>query len=1201
MGAPNGPRARYQADVNSAVEKGIPNVVNISKIEGDGEFVFSYSHALLQSPQLLEIQMVPQEYASYPSGHFFLAFACNSDVPSTMSKPLDDFTATSMGMQVPEALTVLSRNLTAAIERGSANASIDGEDAVMTDVDDADGDGGFAEFGSDDEGEDFEDFEYDDDDIFGLGNNDARTHTIDLGKEITPEILDRIRRDFRSVRNSGFKLGRICGFDKPTQYSIVSISARVDTLCLSDETRQAWNIDLHDFIVLLVKFDGAYTTFEDAIDRPAENSNLNFRLRKCSKYRPSIQQAVKAFSSRSVVKPGLPKDNPVDAGLPSNDDESDLSLLSIGESIDTFMFKDFVPLLKLRKIHGCSWDGARKAYASLAKTTHMSEQNHQTDVKDDMESRRTIAEKDSENGNDHAKLPAFIAQDHLVSGKEISLPVVAAQFAMRYLIRCTDYCMVCHQRVDGNFEALKPYVCGDPLCLFQYMSLGFGPSIDHEIMNQPNVVDLLISFCYAGLQKRAQTFVKGRGLREYPTGLNLQVPNILLPQQVATDLATMDLPETQLEINGAVLLNPMAVQFDWNRSIVEMNKESDLGKIREGMWVAVVSPFGSAASVVHHGRIELIIGRSVTLCIASRHTLPPSAETDESALRPTENGAVLANMVLYDRSLDDLDDQGKAYSLTLLLAAMPSVESMRTYLAASSGRRLDKWDRLTPSASKLLRWIVASNRSYIVQVDGCSAEGDANLARDKERISGVNGWIQFRFAQGSPEKEMRFREEVNKVKKPQKTILAWHGSDIGNWHSIIRQGLDFKEVINGRAYGDGVYFGRDFNTSLGYSGRQYAPVGTASSYWPNSALKITGAVSLNEIVNKTDQYRCVNSFCLVVQHVHWIQCRYLFVKPTVDKGDTPPATTAKQTEVRLDAEFVQDPAYAATGPDLTNLFVPLVAIPTAQGDACEKPALSMLKYATGHSGHSDDEDAEDMEFLFPDDEDGAMTPKAQVQLDKTDFRPGTLDLATLPKLNPPSYATDRAQRTIGKEINKLQKVQSTVPLHELGWYIDFESITNMFHWIVELHSFDASLPLAKDMKKAGLTSIVLEFRFGRDFPLSPPFVRVIRPRFLPFLSGGGGHVTAGGAMCMELLTNSGWSPVSSLESVLLQVRMAMCSAEPAARLESTSRANRMDYGIGEAFDAYTRAASTHGWVVPEDLREATTAMMEAQPSASASS
>lgn len=150
----------------------------------------------------------------------------------------------------------------------------------------------------------------------------------------------------------------------------------------------------------------------------------------------------------------------------------------------------------------------------------------------------------------------------------------------------------------------------------------------------------------------------------------------------------------------------------------------------------------------------------------------------------------------------------------------------------------------------------------------------------------------------------------------------------------------------------------------------------------------------------------------------------------------------------------------------------------------------------------------------------------------------------------------------------------------------------MFQWIVELHSFEDSLPLAQDMQMAGVTSIVMEVRFGRDWPVSPPFVRIIRPRFLPFISGGGGHVTGGGAMCMELLTNSGWSPANSLESVFLQVRMALCNLEPRpARLENTHMLAKRghnegisDYGIHEAVEAYIRVANTHGWEVPKDFK-----------------
>jgi ubiquitin-conjugating enzyme E2 Q len=159
-------------------------------------------------------------------------------------------------------------------------------------------------------------------------------------------------------------------------------------------------------------------------------------------------------------------------------------------------------------------------------------------------------------------------------------------------------------------------------------------------------------------------------------------------------------------------------------------------------------------------------------------------------------------------------------------------------------------------------------------------------------------------------------------------------------------------------------------------------------------------------------------------------------------------------------------------------------------------------------------------------------------------------------------------------------------LHELGWYIDRETIQNVYQWIVELHSFDPDLPLSKDMKTAGIQSVVLEIRFGKEYPMSPPFVRVIRPRFLPFMQGGGGHVTAGGAMCMELLTNSGWSSASSIESVLLQVRMAISNLEPKpARLETPGKQQQWDYGVAEAMEAYTRACRLHGWAVPKDFKD----------------
>ncbi|KAL2160009.1 hypothetical protein VTH06DRAFT_1664 [Thermothelomyces fergusii] len=215
----------------------------------------------------------------------------------------------------------------------------------------------------------------------------------------------------------------------------------------------------------------------------------------------------------------------------------------------------------------------------------------------------------------------------------------------------------------------------------------------------------------------------------------------------------------------------------------------------------------------------------------------------------------------------------------------------------------------------------------------------------------------------------------------------------------------------------------------------------------------------------------------------------------------------------------------------------------------------------------------------------------------TGFTPGMLDFSTLPRLQPPSFATDAATKSLSRELRSLQALQAKTPLHRLGWHVDFDNVSNLYQWIVEPHSFDVNLPLARDMELAQIASVVLEMRFGPEFPFSPPFVRVVRPRFLPFVDGGGGHVTSGGAMCMELLTGSGWSPANSMERVLLQVRMALCSLEPrparldprllrktGARPGQGQNQNTWDYGIGEAIDAFMRAAASHGWTVPGGLQ-----------------
>ncbi|KAK5632504.1 hypothetical protein RRF57_008218 [Xylaria bambusicola] len=1158
---PRGRRARLQADIQAASHETIPHVHVTGKGDAQDEFVFTFVHP--EAPRgEVTLYAMPQDY---PVDHYFLVYT-NDEVPSDIRNVLDNAMTSTRGMLVTDFLKTLSRLLCATLESTNKEENSDVDRSDSSD-------------GSDNE------LPFD----FG---DDVEFKDIDIIPKPIPDIiLQRIRQDFRAVRNAGFKVGKICGIDHISEFSIVSMSIRVSKLCLSPETLTAWNLRSTDYLVLLMKYSGNYISFEDVMGKPIGQIPHEFKLRRCSRYRPTPVQAIAVFSPPSR-KRGFGESTQKS----TNDEDSTASCgeFGIGGSVD-LLLTDFITMMKLRKRCDVSWDNAKRIQSEL-----------NTQSRDNLSLKIPNPGLDPTSVTD-ANLPPILMDDHLSSKGPISLPLVAMQFSLRYLVKCTNYCMICHEQIVGNFEALKPYVCGNPLCLFQYMNVGLGPSIDHEIINQEYVVDLLISFCYASLYGSGKPQI-----REFPAGLNLQVPCV---RSLSSIKSSRDI---DIKDYG-VLVDPRAVEISWPRSEVRIINytHADHPALNVGHWVVIQThhdlrkvdvnlqhlrarasfPDLEAIDIFHYARIEDKIGSTLHLHVASRYPVPLRLSTCDFVKDWNWDlvDCTSGQLVLCNQSLDDLQTpEEKAFSLVLLLGALPSVTEMRSYLMVNEFRQLATWNRIPLESMKLLRWIIASNRSFIIQLDDPSStdinsnrEEHKRPDRSQERILGVDGWIQFRFAQGSPEKEALFFDALDEVQKPNRTILAWHGSEVGNWHSIIREGLNFKVVKNGRAFGEGCYFSRSWDYSLHYAGAhpRISP-NTDLWIWPQSCLKITGAVSLNELVNLPEKFKHSQN-CYVVDVLHWIQCRYLFVRPRTHFD----STLSKDEEASLSerTKFKQDPQYAITGPGHKQLFIPEIAIPSVQRVQHRDPSSSKLDMV--ENDDSDEEDKEDVDFLLFGERcnvpsaDNRFPPTPDNQECQTDFRPGSLDFSQLPQLALPSYATGAAQKIIQKELQKLEKIQSETPLHQLGWYIDFEKIENMFQWIVELHSFDPSLPLAEDMKEAGITSIVLEIRFLRGFPVTPPFVRVIKPRFLPFSMGGGGHVTSGGAMCMELLTNTGWSPANSMESVFLQVRLAMCSmGSKPARLEKRSD-GKNQYSIGEAVSAAERAFRVHGWEIPSELRE----------------
>ena len=1031
----------------------------------------------------------------------------------------------------------------------------------------------------------------------------------------------RIRQDLRYAKEAGFRVCYLGNLLNNGLDGFVTISCRVAKLGISDEALQAWHLQSSQYFILLIRYTAGYKDLDRLIGQAMSHGSNGVQLRVglSSKYKIGIDEAIAAFTileDKSKSRKLMPNQS---SGASR---KGGLGRVFIGKPLDDLLNDRLIPLLRYRNAMGFGWGGAEDFF-----------NDHQGR---NLDSEGAIDPKywAEDPSNRLETLPKLVTQDHLTGNpKDRSFPLTAMQFTLRHLVRCTEFCLVCNCKVEADFEALKPYVCSKPLCLYQYMSLGFGPSIEHEIITQPHVVDLLISFCY--------TSASYRKLRYLPTGMALMVPapTLIMERPIAELDYSMGYSQNRA-IDGTASNKPKVAQkivthrAKFDRQKMELLFPPGAAQVvYPGSWVSFVSPTFSeeryhcrvnevlhptirlAAPVVRAGKKSGKVDQPTAVAVSQRHlsatnksnipsTLTPASTPPPTIVADTSSQHPEVQFIVYDQNFDDLDDREKQHSICMLLETLPSVQQMGDHLRSKGGQdiSLRQWaERISPAALGVLRWIIASNRSCIIQVD--SLEG--SNGKSEERVSGMPGWMQFRFAQGAPDKEQRFvtsiRDTTPNAKHP--TIFAWHGSPLHNWHGIVREGLHFEKADHGRAFGDGVYHSLQAMTSVGYSGVGYSPRGytagndfvSVPGEWPHSQLRISQAIALNEIVNAPSQFVSRNPH-LVVAQLDWIQSRYLFVRCNTQGmhlQDNPP------TQV-----YEQDPSYTPIGEKNSHIVIPVTAVSKSRRPVSQiltiKSGNKKVKVANAQELEevamvSDETDYEDLEIFFPDTEEKSepppsqsnkgkgkalpnLPPSAQSRASQTDFVPGSLDHKSLPLLEPPSYATSMATKALQRELTATLKVQDTHPAHELGWYIDRELINNFYQWIVELHSFEPHLPLAKDMKAKGIKSVVLEIRFGKNYPMSPPFVRVIRPRFLSFMAGGGGHVTAGGALCMELLTNSGWSAASNIESVLLQVRLAISSLDPKpARLEAGAV---RDYQVGEAVEAFVRACHTHGVSTP---------------------
>ena len=726
------PRRQYIADLQKAQGDVLPHGIHdLQQGEDDGQFEFLFAASGKGPVEAVKVTALIPDLGEYPKSHEYMIFA-GEEAPLYVSEALSNVRRTN-GKTVYELLDIVS----ATLSRLSRDQ--DG-DTQMPD----------SQAGADEGSEPEEDDEDDDDDVYASDDESFMTG----GEKVQTTVFAqpasgtklktadrhfraRVRSDLVKVKNAGFKVG-ILGHVLDGFNAFVTIAIRMSKLGISEEAMEAWQVDPKDYLILIIQYPNGYKTNEElqGFDTLRLAPNLGMRVVAGKKYKPTLQEAIKAFTV--AKKAGRDSLNPSD--IPGSQDvveEGSIRETFISKPLMGLLQDRLVPILRFRSA-GMGWTGAEQMYQQQA--------NAGANPSD------AVPDHFFEPEEVNRALPNIVIADHYTSrsNREFSFPLLAMQFLLRHFVRCTEFCLVCHRKMDTQVEAIKPYVCESELCLYQYMTLGFGPSIEHEIIAQPYVVDLLVSFCYNSAMARR--------LKEYPDGLSLTVP----PVDIMANASPYDpyvgygagmygAQPAKKEPSKRTPAETFSVGFDRDRlEIIFFEKPAEC-PVRRGDWI-VMKVTGTVEGIELHCRIaettyfptisvnEPVEVVPMALAIATNaNAKPPGNST--SGPKPVTPAATPkwapATFNVYNQDCKLLNSSEKCAAICKLLDTLPTVKQMQEYLVKRHPADLKNWvDRLSPATVSLLRWIIASNRACIMQVDG-DGDGTNTPPKKQERLYGM--------------------------------------------------------------------------------------------------------------------------------------------------------------------------------------------------------------------------------------------------------------------------------------------------------------------------------------------------------------------------------------------------------------------------------------------------------------------------------
>jgi len=199
--------------------------------------------------------------------------------------------------------------------------------------------------------------------------------------------------------------------------------------------------------------------------------------------------------------------------------------------------------------------------------------------------------------------------------------------------------------------------------------------------------------------------------------------------------------------------------------------------------------------------------------------------------------------------------------LKAVLDLMPHVSKMA---AQKSNKDLMEFlNDIHPLLFPLLRWILSSNRAHIRKLE------------KEEIFDEIHSKFQFMLLTSSPAREKLFQARKKAAAKKNGTgsFYMFHGSPIGNWHSILHMGLQFSGKPGLGRSGQAIWCANNFTTSVGYCQAYNNPTAWANSSFGESIH----CMAILEVVNEPDNGATPGSAVCVVKDTAIIATRYFLV------------------------------------------------------------------------------------------------------------------------------------------------------------------------------------------------------------------------------------------------------------------------------------------------------------------------------------